>query len=56
MARKSIIQTERCHTGKDGAQYDKEKNLRLKQDAQRAFEKTRDRQSWMNWIGKNYLG
>lgn len=45
-----------CHTGKYGAQYDKEKNLLLKQDAQRAFEKTNSRKDWMELIRKNYLG
>lgn len=45
-----------CHTGKNGAQYDKETNLRLKRDAQRAFEKTHTRDEWMKCIGKNYLG
>lgn len=45
-----------CHTGKNGAQYNKEKNLRLKQDAQRAYEKTHTRDEWLKWIGKNYLG
>ncbi len=45
-----------CHTGKAGAQYDKEKNLLLKQDAQRAFEKTNSRKDWMELIRKNYLG
>ena len=44
-----------CHTGKAGAQYDKMKNLRLKQDAQFAFERTNTRSDWMQWIGKNYL-
>ena len=44
-----------CHTGKDGAQYNKMKNLLLKQDAQFAFERTHTRQEWMKWIGKNYL-
>ena len=44
-----------CHTGKDGAQYDKMKNLRLKQDAQFAFEKNHTRSEWMKLIGKNYL-
>ena len=44
-----------CHTGKAGAQYDKMKNLRLKQDAQFAFERTHTRSDWMQWIGKNYL-
>lgn len=45
-----------CHTGKDGVQYNSEKNLLLKQDAQRAFEKTHPRSEWMELIGKNYLG
>lgn len=45
-----------CHRGTDGAQYDKEKNLRLKQDAQRAYERTHSRGEWMKLIGKNYLG
>lgn len=44
-----------CHTGKAGAQYDKGKNLRLKQDAQRAFEKIYPRSKWMELIRKNYL-
>ena len=45
-----------CHTGKSGAQYDKQKNLLLKQDAQRAFEKLHPRSEWMELIKKNYLG
>ena len=45
-----------CHTGKNGAQYNKFTNLRLKQDAQRAFEQNHTRDEWMKWIGKNYLG
>lgn len=44
------------HTGKNGAQYNKEKNLLLKQDAQRAFEKDHPRDLWMQLIRKNYLG
>ena len=44
-----------CHTGQDGAQYDKMKNLRLKQDAQFAFERNHTRSEWMKLIGKNYL-
>ena len=44
-----------CHTGRDGVQYNKEKNLRLKQDAQRAFEKYHSHQEWMDLIRKNYL-
>ena len=44
-----------CHTGTEGAQYDKLKNLRLKQDAQFAYERTHTRTEWMKLIGKNYL-
>jgi hypothetical protein len=46
----------RCHTGKAGAQYDKEKNLTLKREAQRCFEKDHTRDEWMTLIRKNYLG
>jgi hypothetical protein len=45
-----------CHTGTDGAQYDKEKNLKLKQDAQMCFQKYYSRQMWMRLFRKNYLG
>lgn len=45
-----------CHTGTEGAQYDKLKNLRLKQDAQFAYERKHTRAEWMAMIGKNYLG
>jgi len=44
-----------CHTGTDGAQYDREKNQRLKQLAQTAYEKRHDRNQWMQLIRKNYL-
>jgi hypothetical protein len=44
-----------CHTGTDGAQYDKTKNRQLKQDAQFAFEREHSRSEWMKLIGKNYL-
>ena len=44
-----------CHTGNEGAQYDKMKNLQLKQDAQYAFEREHTRAEWMKLIGKNYL-
>lgn len=43
------------HTGKDGAQYDKEKNLQLKQEAQMKFEAIYDHEMWMRLIRKNYL-
>jgi hypothetical protein len=45
-----------CHTGQNGAQYDKEKNLKLKQDAQMAFQRFYGRKVWMQTIRKNYLG
>ena len=44
-----------CHTGTDGAQYDKEKNLLLKSEAQKAFERFHTRAEWMALIRKNYL-
>lgn len=43
------------HTGSHGAQYDIDLNLLLKQDAQRAYEKTHTRAEWMALIRKNYL-
>lgn len=45
----------RCHTGQGGAQYDREKNLYLKMDAQTAFERTHSHAEWMKIFGKNYL-
>ena len=45
----------RCHTGKDGAQYDPVKNKFLKMDAQYEFERTHTRAEWMRIFGKNYL-
>lgn len=45
-----------CHTGNNGAQYDREMNLTLKRDAQRAFQKYYGRRVWMQLIRKNYLG
>ena len=44
-----------CHTGKNGVQYNKEKNLSLKQDAQRAYEADHSHDEWMALIRKNYL-
>lgn len=44
-----------CHTGTDGAQYNKELNLRLKREAQAAYERTHTRREWMEIIRKNYL-
>lgn len=44
-----------CHRGTDGAQYDRDKNIMLKMDAQTAFEKTHSHNEWMKIIGRNYL-
>ena len=44
-----------CHTGKDGAQYNAEKGMQLKRDAQYACERTHTRAEWMKLFGKNYL-
>ena len=43
------------HTGKQGAQYEKELNIRLKRDAQVAFEKIYGHEKWMETFRKNYL-
>lgn len=43
------------HTGDGGAQYDKERNLQLKREAQRKFEAIYDHDMWMRLIRKNYL-
>ena len=51
----TVMLCHECHTGKHGAQYDKEKNLMLKRDAQFAFERTHTRSEWMKLFGKNYL-
>lgn len=45
----------RCHTGDGGAQYEKELNLRLKRDAQEAFENTYEGLSFRAIFGKSYL-
>ena len=45
-----------CHVGNEGAQYDKEKNLHLKQEAQKAFQSYYGHAAWMRLIRKNYLG
>ena len=44
-----------CHTGTEGAQYDKDKNLYLKQMAQAEYEKTHTHDEWMRLIRKNYI-
>ena len=45
----------RHHTGADGAQYDKDKNLWLKEEAQKAFESIYSHDEWMRVIGRNYI-
>lgn len=44
-----------CHTGKGGAQYEKDLNKLLKQRAQKAFESIHGHQLWMYTFRKNYL-
>lgn len=44
-----------CHTGTDGAQYDKEKNRMLKMEAQMAFEELYGHEKWMQVFRRNYL-
>lgn len=44
-----------CHTGTEGAQYNKEKNLYLKQEAQMAFEERYSHEEWMKIFYKNYI-
>ena len=43
------------HTGKGGAQYEKNLNMLLKQQAQKAFESIHGHQLWMDTFRKNYL-
>lgn len=45
-----------CHTGRNGAQYNREKNLKLKRDAQKAFQDIYGKKLWMQLIRKDYLG
>lgn len=44
-----------CHTGKDGAQYDRKKGDALKRLAQIAFEARHSHDEWMQVFKKNYL-
>ena len=46
---------QRHHTGKHGAQYDRDLNLLLKREAQKTFEIHHSRAEWMDLIRKNYL-
>lgn len=43
------------HTGKNGAQYEKDLNWLLKQQAQRKFEAIHGHELWMAVFRKNYL-
>ena len=45
-----------CHRGTDGAQYNKEINVRLKQEAQKAFVNEHGLKMWMDLFRKNYTG
>ena len=44
-----------CHTGTDGAQYDRKKADSLKRLAQIAFEAKYSHEMWMEEFRKNYL-
>lgn len=50
-----VFLCKRHHTGKNGAQYDRDMNLQLKQEAQRKFEQIYSHELWMETIRKNYL-
>ena len=43
------------HTGKEGAQYEKDLNILLKQRVQQAFESIHGHELWMDTFRKNYL-
>lgn len=44
-----------CHTGDEGAQYNKGRNTFLKMYAQAEFEKMHTHAEWMRIFRKNYL-
>ena len=44
-----------CHTGSDGAQYDRKKNQSLKRLGQIAFEARHSHDEWMDIFKKNYI-
>ena len=44
-----------CHTGNTGVHFDRERDLQLKQDCQRAYERTHSREDFILLIGRNYL-
>lgn len=50
-----VFLCKRHHTGKNGAQYDRDMNMQLKQEAQRKFEQIHSHELWMETIRKNYL-
>lgn len=50
-----VFLCKRHHTGKNGAQYDQDKNLQLKKEAQKKFEALYSHDMWMRLIRKNYL-
>lgn len=46
---------QRCHTGRHGAQYEKDLNELLKKEAQKRFEAIHGHRKWMETFRKNYL-
>ena len=50
-----IFLCDSCHRSKEGAQYEQKLNLRLKQEAQEAFEKLHGHDLFMDIFKKNYL-
>lgn len=51
----TVLLCHQCHTGKEGAQYNRDLNFRLKREAQEAFEREHSREEWMGLFRKNYL-
>lgn len=50
-----VLLCHNCHVGNEGAQYDKDKNRQLKEEAQEAFEKEHGHGLWMQVFRINYL-
>lgn len=50
-----VLLCQDCHTGKNGAQYNRERNQSLKRLAQIAFEARHSHDEWMEIFKKNYL-
>ena len=44
-----------CHTGNDGAHFNIDKDIKLKQICQKRFEQTHTRAEFMSLIHRNYL-